>query len=673
MKNRKSSTAFWVIRLHLILLLKILYENLRGRVYRVSYIESSLLSGILIHVIQKIRGDAISFIKIKNRHVPAGPVLGMAAVRNHKGEVVITDAFQTVQEIGSRLASGLMASVKAINPLRADGNDNEVTALFGMAVAEEINAAVMMALWIHWSPQGSARRSGDDVLVIPDSPWCHQLKKELSGLNVSIVISKTLFIGKTRCRLLVRMLKSLLNVLGGIAAVLNRKRCVSRQDSSDRKNRIMVFYRTGVAKNQRNDIPFFYGSRIPPDRLLIAVDHPGRIPGDNELEWINRRGIGCVSVPDVSRVDDRIQFHRPGDGFRREMAGFHWKYLKLGLRCLFSVNRSYLWFGAKYWHMIKQVLFWQHFFRENNVSILVHSLHSADNFTHCLGMARAGGIVASFERSILSDYGTYLHHAPVTVNFLSGPHSVSGAHASAPVRYLVQTGTLAPMGQMETAELDRIKKNDSVVLSVFDELPNDWYSGDSTREMYQGLFDLVRSDRRFILLVKSKKPAVMKRLPEIEKQMNQLIREGNCIAVQWEEHVISVATVSDIAVCVPSTAAFECVLAGKPTVLYNPMRSALSIFLKNRGWNRRYFVAMADLTAALVRFVDKRDDSVGDCSDLLPEIDPFRDGQGPVRVGDYLMNVMNMHESGMEMNEAVTRASSRYGKKWGYDKIRVNE
>ena len=191
------------------------------------------------------------------------------------------------------------------------------------------------------------------------------------------------------------------------------------------------------------------------------------------------------------------------------------------------------------------------------------------------------------------------------------------------------------------------------------------FFGETIAEFYRILIDLIRKDDRFSLLVKSKKSQVFEKLRDIRGELEALQSQGKCRLFDWKETVISVATLADVAICLPSTAAFESLVCGTRTLVYNPMRTGSRIFYERIGLNRRIFEEAGRMTVALRRFADGLEPDLGDCRDLRRRIDPFGDGLGPQRVGEFINWCLEGYDLRQSRQEILGRAKERYKEAWG--------
>jgi hypothetical protein len=94
------------------------------------------------------------------------------------------------------------------------------------------------------------------------------------------------------------------------------------------------------------------------------------------------------------------------------------------------------------------------------------------------------------------------------------------------------------------------------------------------------------------------------------------------------------------------------------------MKSGSKVFYKNNGINRRIFEKISDLVDGIDRFVDGKNDELGQCSDIREFIDPFCDERGPERIGEYLFWLLEEFDKGQNSMEALTEANKKYRTKW---------
>jgi hypothetical protein len=186
--------------------------------------------------------------------------------------------------------------------------------------------------------------------------------------------------------------------------------------------------------------------------------------------------------------------------------------------------------------------------------------------------------------------------------------------------------------------------------------------------MYNALLDLAEQEEGITLLIKSKKPEILKRLDGINKRVSKLSNRGKCLVASWKTTASAAAANSDLVVCVPSTAAFESVMTGTRTIVYNPMRSGSRLFYSNNGFTQRIFEDSETMVSAIKNLYSGKDQRVGDCSDLLIKIDPFNDGRASQRIGDYLKGCLESYDQALTREQIVEISNQRYESHWGKNK-----
>jgi hypothetical protein len=440
----------------------------------------------------------------------------------------------------------------------------------------------------------------------------------------------------------------------------------SLEDHVGNRKKVLVHYSLGVDRELRNDLPFFYSTDFDLSRVLVYIKYPGASPSDSELKWFASNKIDCWADPGISGTLRGAPAWHPTIISRNERAHFGRKFLKIFARVALSGNEHSNWILAKSWEMGNAVAFLKDFFITNNVGVVVHSVASANSFLANLALSELGGIAVDAERSIFFDYCTTIHNSPCHVRFVTGSYSASQIPEPTFSQYTLKSGALGHSSEVSRLEeIERHRRDGRMVLALFDEIPNDVFHGDSVEAFYRMALDLVSKDDRFFLVVKTKKPQVLAKWPELKKEIEQLSREGKCLFLHWKTTISTVSSHSDLVMSLPSTAAFESASSGAPTVVFNPMRTGSSLFYRNNGLNRRIFEDSETMVAAIESFADGKNEEIGNCNDIVSEIDPLGDGLGAQRVGQYLKWCLEGFDLGMTRDEILERANKSYASKWG--------
>jgi hypothetical protein len=119
------------------------------------------------------------------------------------------------------------------------------------------------------------------------------------------------------------------------------------------------------------------------------------------------------------------------------------------------------------------------------------------------------------------------------------------------------------------------------------------------------------------------------------------------------------------------TAGFEAALCGIPTLLLD-REGWPSSPLYDLGVGQVVFTNWDDLWKTYVSHSRKGLPvrGFGDWSTMLDKLDPFRDGRGAERMGEYLEWILAGLKEGLGRETAMADAAERYTRIWGHDKVR---
>ena len=668
------SVNIWILKLRAATFLRLARKHKRTGITGITYIEASRGAKFLLKVLTKLKKTPAPIYTIEAHHSPSGPRLDLASVRNDKGEVIVIDIFHHVLRVREHILETMLAGFKDFTFLKQEKALNMPAAYLGLRIAEDISEAVFIANYARWKDHGANQKeSPKNVLVIPKTEWAEPLAADLRELVDEVVIDKREW-KRALKRLALILKRSLVSTLKtGFAPWF---RSTAEQDIngeasySHKGGKIMATYAMGIFDGKRNDISYFHASKMTPDRMVFYFKYNDLVPSEEELQWLRENNITCFAGAGMSASIPGIPQWQPSPGYRKFLKEFYRMYIKTLRQCISKRPEFSLWLLDNYWHMGLQSAYWKDFFAANNISIAVHQVPAANNFIPNLALSETGGIACIMERSILFDYCTYIHNSPNHINFVTGSYSLTQIPEASFSSVTVQTGALNVGDSIVPIDgFDRLRSHVEIIIAIFDEMPNPWFFGDSVEEMYRAMIDLADSDDRFGLLVKTKKPQVLERLGTVEDELRRLQAEGKCLVADWKVTAANAAAHSDMVVLVPSTVAFESVLTGKRTILFNPMRSGSKLFYTNNGLNRRVFEDAESMKQALTRFVDRKDNSVGDCGDLVSQIDPYNDRRGAERMGDYLKWCLEGFDTGLDREQAIKEANKRYVQAWNIDKI----
>jgi hypothetical protein len=644
----------------------------------ITYIEATKPAGLFLRLLVKLRIVSAPVHKIKPRSTVAGPVLYLSSIRNDKGEVISLDVYHHILALRAQITDHFFHLFKSFYFVKKQKKMNTLYGYFSLRVAKDIAPAVYFANFARWKGwEQDTKESSANVLVIPESDWSTMVAADLENVVDRVVIDKrdkSLFwkikvltrllavFSKLGPRLCFRLLK---RDASGVLADLTYRFPLEQ----NKPNQVMVPYAMGLFKDQRTDISYYHASDLGPQQLLIFVRSPGHVPTAAELEWLTENRVSCVKDSSVTNALPGIPMWTSSPALKPIKREFYGLYVKTAAQCVKNRKPHSWWLLDRLWDMGMEVAYWKDFFLGNHIAVIVNLSPSEYNFIPCAAIADIGGIAVECERSIRFDYCTYIHNAPNHINFISGTYSLTQIPEPSFSLFTIQSSSIN-VGD-DHIDIEGLAAIDSskFIAAVFDETANDVFFGDSIRQLYQAMLDLLKSDERFVLLIKTKKPQILEKLDHIYDEVIHYSERGRCLVTDWKVTATNAAIHADVVVSVPSTAMFESVLAGARTIVFNPMRSGSKIFYSNNGLNRRIFEDPQTMLAAIKRFAEGNDDTVGDCRDIALKVDGFRDGQGARRVGNYLKWCLEGLDAGIQQDEVIQAANRRYSEQWGEDRI----
>ena len=202
--------------------------------------------------------------------------------------------------------------------------------------------------------------------------------------------------------------------------------------------------------------------------------------------------------------------------------------------------------------------------------------------------------------------------------------------------------------------------------------------GTSALEAFYQLFlNWLIDDDEIGLVIKSKKPVVLDTLPGINYLLNKALNTGRCHIVENPFQLIpaNYARISNMTIATGiffSSAIMECVSTGAKGVFYDyPNLRSIETELYSWGENKVIFSDISKMMLELKAYkTDSRSNpDLGDWSNHLETIDPFRDGRGGERIGNYIAWLQKGFEDSLECDTTIGRANQKYADAWGEDKL----
>ena len=194
-------------------------------------------------------------------------------------------------------------------------------------------------------------------------------------------------------------------------------------------------------------------------------------------------------------------------------------------------------------------------------------------------------------------------------------------------------------------------------------------------EIYKTLLNFVKSEKEIGIIIKSKKPGLIKNLIQSDNSLKSLLNSERCHINQEfgiEPKIFSsIANVSiGVSVDMP-TALIQIAMTGARALIYDFSNfSNLEKKLYEWGKNQVIFQDFNLLLESVKNLKKHKDESnIGNWSNYLKEYDSFQDDDGGKRIGKYVEDLKSILDEGSTSKDALDYANKCYSKNWGEDKI----
>jgi len=229
----------------------------------------------------------------------------------------------------------------------------------------------------------------------------------------------------------------------------------------------------------------------------------------------------------------------------------------------------------------------------------------------------------------------------------------------------------------------------SFIVSVLDENSVDdsrWHTGhELQKENYFYILEELLNNQELGVIFKPKTAKTLRsRLGKsISNMLDASIATGRCYVFEESGRHTTLAVPLEAALasdlCIHShfcagSSGLEAALAGIPTLLLD-RETTVDSLLNNLPRGEVVFNSWPEIINAIKPYYlssIKNLSLEGHWKDFLEEMDPFNDGLGASRLGNFLNSLLRGFKQGLNREECMAKAAEEYSKKWGSDKIIEN-
>lgn len=415
---------------------------------------------------------------------------------------------------------------------------------------------------------------------------------------------------------------------------------------------------------------------VEPRHVLFVLEHHNKsfLDVDKELAQIRALGAQCVALhPSVSANGKVPMWVSPR--MPQWLRTYCASLTGSGSPLERWIRRTLREFAQAVWR-------WESFFRHFNVAIYQQFTEALlDTAPRRLAIDRVGGIEVGkmrsqfFDRSSASFYFQhevgFVWHDNVAEVLKHGRTRTSDVVAVGyPWDHLF--GSMAAEANSLRQRL--MKPGVALVLAIYDNHAhiNGVFSSYHLEIFYSHLVNLARHRPSVALLVKSKKPQILRQMPQIQTSLRQLEAEGRCLVLDEPlASVVPAALAADLMVALPAaTAACEAALAGRAVLMYDPSGSIDHPFSgQNKGI---MFTDFGQFCRALEQVLEEPHGTLPSKSSChIDLIDPFRDGRAARRAAAFIAGFLEARKKGLEKANALHAAYERYRETLSVPRIQI--
>ena len=557
---------------------------------------------------------------------------------------------------------------------------------FQYIIKEEIYPFVRQGCVIQWYKRNGKTIPFHESFVKALESGVFLLLKECWNFeDIPITLSNQLLINFTNITLLKKLIKSCAKTsIGKLGSSFYRfKKNGYPILPRLQQGIIACHYTQGIDPSRRNDLNWYRESGISPEQVLIYFDKnntdsiSGKLISRQIIKKVENCGFKWVSLEKgIIEGKDENYWHP------------HEKPKNLFIEKGIAQNKVEKWIVDVANDLLAQVHYWRSFYDDFNVKInytpeegLAKNIAQAIAFD--IEKINSGFLVGKQRSEIFLPHSLYcIGYHPKHVFFVWNKRL--GRYFSPNYNQndvLVITGYTNELFKEneDMSNLSIFQKLRSVgvnfIIALFDNMygPDVHYSKKGMTEFYQSILQWVIDDSTIGLVIKSKKPAVVKNLPMIHPLLNKALKTNRCIKIENELGFFpsEASSGADMAIgCGISSALIEAVIGGCRGIHYDMTHLKNHEFYK-WGYEKIIFNDIYRMISALKRYKKNPDDEpeLGVWSPYLDKLDPFKDGKGGERIGSYMRWLLESLDEGKSRNEALQYANKLYSEQWGSDKV----
>ncbi|MDR4508762.1 MAG: hypothetical protein MRJ65_11105 [Candidatus Brocadiaceae bacterium] len=446
---------------------------------------------------------------------------------------------------------------------------------------------------------------------------------------------------------------------------------------------IACHYTEGINPSRRNDLNWYIGSNIAPERVLIYIDNNnvdnsrGKKVGVETVLQIEKQGFKCVTLKKgvVDRGD--ANYWQPSKMPSDLFIGKKEAQNKVEGGIIGIAN-----------NLLEETYYWRCFYDDFYVRINYTAEEGiAKNIAQAIAFdiekGKPGFLVGKQRSEIFLPHSLYcIGYHPKHIFFIWNKREEKYFRPNYNQNDLfVVAGYANDLYRKKADESNKSVcqqlrlKGVQFIVVLFDNMYGSdiHFSRKAMIDFYQPFLEWMLNDTTIGIVIKSKKPFVINNIQEIHPLLNKALESGRCIKISNEFGFFpsEASFGADMAIgCGVSSAVIEAVIGGCKGIHYDMTHLKNHEFYK-WGYEKIVFDDLDRMMVSLKKYKENPQNNreLGDWSSYLNELDPFRDGKGGERMGAYMQWLLEAFDKGNGRDEAIQYANKLYSEQWGSDKI----
>ena len=445
---------------------------------------------------------------------------------------------------------------------------------------------------------------------------------------------------------------------------------------------LAVHYGEGVDLTKRNEIFWYPESNISNGRVIIYFDSNSQAVTQEVLDNINAMKIRWVCLNSKPMKSKGVKLWRPYWG----VGSFVYHYDMVSMLNSRNVSSKFDgWIVYILEKLIFNISYWYAFYTAFGIKLQIEIEERGEkNIAESIAIDFVDGILVGRQRSEYSIcngdiIGFFPQHIFFGWNKRLLEYIVPPMNT---VNNLIISGYCYDYifkknkGTNKYLREQLNEKGVKFVVALFDNTFNRYtfYSAKMLEMFYKTFIDWLISDKEIGLILKPKKAFFLEKyLPNVMKSIKQAQNTGRCILYpdSLGRFPSDVSQNVDMVVGIGiSTAVIEAVVAGTKGIFYDSTKCYSSLFYKI-GYKKIIFDDLKELINILEKYKKnpEQEMGLGDFSQWIGLLDPYRDGNAAERIGVYLRWCLEGFDAGMNRNDTIKQANKMYMAKWGNDKV----